>query len=196
MKVCIVGHGTSLVGSNLGSLIDDCDLVVRLKGGDLICKSAPEDYGTKFDYLVASTEILGCFDAKPRLGNWAYPKYSWYDEVSLDKAAKKTERGIEVPLNLCNYWNFMFRQLGGKHPNVSTGCAAVIIAAHILRPKQILLAGFDTLLDPKKTFERANGIPRSGSGPYPNHDWEIENVLLKSISRTYEVEIKDIASYN
>jgi hypothetical protein len=188
MKVCIVGHGPSL---------HLCDIVVRLKGGDLICRSNPEDYGTKFDFLVASTEILGCFqDAAPRLGNWGYPKYSWYNEEQVERVASKCEKGIEVPLNLCNYWNFMFRQLGGKHPNVSTGCAAVIIAAHVLRPKEILLAGFDTLMDPTKPFTRADGIPRSGSGPFPNHDWEIEKVLLASIARTYNVEIKNIASFN
>ena len=70
--------------------------------------------------------------------------------------------------------------------------AAIIIAAHVYRPKQIVLAGFDTLLDNRIKFSRNDRIPRTGAGPYPNHDWEIEKKLLAHIEQAYSLDITQL----
>lgn len=182
MNVCIVGHGPSLKGAKKGKYIDSHDYVVRIKKGQNLTVENPEDYGKRIDAVIASTEVLGCFSGV-RAQKWGYPKYGWYDEVAA------SDMGVAVPLNLCNFWNWQFRNLLPKHPNYSTGFAAVVIAAHQLRPKVISLGGFDTLLDPKKPFTRITEVPRTGSGDFPNHDWEKENALLGKISEAYGVEI-------
>jgi len=186
MKVCIVGHGPSLKGAKKGQLIDSHDYVVRMKLGQRLCKENPEDYGTKTNVLVASTEVYGCFLNSDVRHKWGYPKNGWYDEVGAQRA------NVTVELNICNYWNWQFRKLGGKHPNVSTGTAAIILAANFYNPGSISLAGFDTLLNPKEKFSRITEVPRTGSGEFPNHDWEKENELLDYITEAYGVKINPL----
>lgn len=187
MRAVIVGHGPSLKGAKKGELIDSHDFVVRIKLGPKLCSTNPKDYGTKLNAVVASTEVLGCF--KPYLGRyvcWAYPKRGWYEESDVRKIP------VYIPLNLCNRWNWIFQEMGARHPRVSTGMAAVIITAHEVRPEVINLAGFDTLLDPSKEFTRITEVPRTGIGNFPDHDWETENKLLKDVEKVYGVEIKPL----
>jgi hypothetical protein len=183
-SVCIVGHGPSLVGAAKGPNIDK-HIVVRLKWGEHLLKE-PLDYGIKTDYVCASTEIPQAFQTVEAKEYWGYPKKGFYNESRIQAVG----RPILVPLNLCNTWNAWFRSMGGKHPNVSTGTGALIIACHRLRPKKVLLAGFDTLMNPEIRFSRNKKVPRSGTGPYPNHDWKKENELLELIKDAYDVEIE------
>lgn len=181
MKVCIVGHGPSLSGAGLGEKIDAHDKVIRLKN----CLFNDPDYGSKIDALVASTEVPGCFS--PGIENFAYPKNGWFHEGPIAGLGFP----VAVPLNLCNMWNHIFRGLGGKHPNVSTGTAAIIIAAHRYR-SEIVLAGFDTLMDPSIPFTRNDAVPRTGVGAFPDHDWETEHKLLKHIEQAYGLKISQL----
>ena len=182
MKVIIVGHGPSLVGKGMGSAIDSYDLVVRLKGVNSVMGT--DDYGHRCDVLCLSTEVstLG-HTMKPEMF-WFYPKKGHYDTCVIGKFAGDVGIPIIVPLELIKGWNKQFLDLGGKHPNVSTGMAAIIIAGHHLRPEKITLAGFDTLVDPKVPFTRNDAIPRTGAGVI-THDWETENLLLKQVSEYF-----------
>jgi len=125
---------------------------------------------------------------------WGYPKKGTYDFDNAVKRIMDLGAPVMIPLQLCNAWNEAFRNMGAKHPNVSTGTAAIVIAAHYYHPdvKVIHLAGFDTLLNPDTEFTRYPGIPRSGIGPYPDHDWKTENQLLKKIESTYSVSIEPL----
>jgi len=190
MKVAIVGHGPSLTGAKKGSEIDSFDRVVRLKGSNTVI--ATEDFGFKVDALVASTEIMGTFFKMDAPQYWAYPKKGHFDEKGFAINMGHLERPVVLPWHTCNHWNNFFRQMKKKttnHHNVSTGMAAIIIACSQWKPEEIKLFGFDTLMNPSIPFTRHGSIPRSGVGPYPDHDWQRENDLVKVLENTYRCRI-------
>ena len=188
MKVAIIGHGPSLEGAGLGARIDSFDSVIRLKKGWQLIDKDPRDYGTRCDVLMSSTETLGTMllpQGPVRTGIQlyvGYPKYGWYDEQTAGKVGLQLNADLVIPLNLFNYWNFRFRELAPKHPNVSLGCAALAFAAEEFDTDEIHLFGFDSLARPEQSYRRIRSIPRTGSGPFPNHDWPKENVLVGFIA--------------
>jgi len=186
MNIIIVGHGPSLKGKQLGKSIDSFDLVVRLKNSGPVIGT--EDYGSRVDVVCMSTEVLGIGQfIKPEMF-WLYPKRGTYDTEAVGHFMGKTGVAALVPLELCNSWNEKFRGLGATHYNMSTGMAAVVIASAHLRPTNIILAGFDTLLDPEVPFTRNDDIPRTGVGKI-DHDWKKEHELLMAVSDTYNVSL-------
>ena len=187
MNVCIVGHGPSLKGAGLGSKIDSYDKVVRLKGSQAVLWT--NDFGGRADALCSSTEIMGTFFKMHAGEYWGYPKKGEFDERIAMKTLKSLQQPIMIPLGFVNTWNARFRQMGATHPNVSTGMAAILIAIHRWKPSEIILAGFDTMLDPTIEFSRHTKIPRSGFGKYPGHDWAKENELLSVLRDAYNMEI-------
>lgn len=190
MKICVVGHGPSLVGSKKGELIDSHDIIVRLKGCGKSLET-PEDYGRRVDSLCMTTEVPGLVFAVVAGCYWFYPKNGSYDELTTFNVIAKRGAPFMIPLDLCNHWNDRFRGLNPSHPNFSTGMAALIIAAHYYEPETITLAGFDTLLDPKIPYSRNDVIPRTGVGP-SLHDWENENKLLSLVEKAYDTAIVSI----
>ena len=187
MRIAIVGHGPSLKGKGLGKEIDSFEKVVRLKGSGSVLGTP--DYGKKTDAVCASTEIMGTFFKIHSDEYWAYPKKGVFNIGGVMDAITRLEKPVMVPLEHCNYWNNRFRQMGSCHPNVSTGMAAILISIKRWYPKEIVLFGFDTLMNPKTSFDRNDKIPRSGDGPYPNHDWGKENHLLTVLQNVYKVSI-------
>ena len=182
MNIIIVGHGPSLIGKKLGGVIDSYDLVVRLKGSASVLGT--EDYGKRCDVLCMSTEVVGLgYIAKPEVF-WLYPKKGDYDRVAIGTFVGGCERPVLLPLGMFRDWNKSFVERGAKHPNVSTGMAAIMIAGIYMSPETIVLAGFDSLVNPEVPFTRNNAIPRTGTGVI-THDWEIENVFLKELSESY-----------
>lgn len=187
MKISIVGHGPSLKDANLGKEIDSFDKVVRLKGSSGVLWT--NDFGSKTSALCASTEIMGVFFKQDAEEYWAYPKNGYYDKKNAMMVIEKLQKPVLLPLSFVNHWNTYFRQMGAQHKNVSTGMGAILIAIHRWKPKEIKLFGFDTLMNPEIEFTRHSSIPRSGFGPYPNHDWKRENELLEVLRQTYKVKI-------
>lgn len=188
MKIVIVGHGPSLKRAKKGSEIDLFDKVVRLKGSaSVLCT---EDYGSKVDAICTSTEVMGNFFKFMAPEYWGYPKKGTFDHENAINVITRIERPVMIPLEHCNYWNHQFRQMGAKHPNVSTGMGAILIAIKRWEKdlKEIYLAGFDTLLNPGIQFDRNHDIPRTGVGLYPDHDWEKENQLLKVLENVYQLK--------
>ena len=177
-------------GAGLGKTIDAFDKVVRLKGSGSVLGN--QDYGSRIDALCASTEIMGTFFKVDAPEYWAYPKKGVFNFLHAGEVLSRLEKPVMIPLQFCNYWNGRFRQMGAKHNNVSTGMAAILIAIHRWRPSEIVLAGFDTLINPDIQFDRNMEIPRSGDGPYPNHDWKLENQLLTVLSNVYKLTIRAI----
>lgn len=188
MRICIVGHGPSLKGAHRGEEIDSFDKVVRLKGSHTVLWT--DDYGSRTDALCASTEIMGCFFKQEASEYWAYPKNGDYDRRVAISAIEKLQKPVMIPITFVNRWNSYFRQMGACHNNVSTGMGAILIAIHRWKPEKIALAGFDTLMNPEVSFARDDRIPRSGFGPYPNHDWGKEHDLIPILSDQYNVEIE------
>lgn len=191
MKICIVGHGPSLKGAGKGERIDSHQQVVRLKGSSTVIGS--KDYGSKVDALCASTEIMGTFFKVDAPEYWAYPKKGSFDQNVFIQVITELEKPVLVPLRHCNFWNRRFVQLGATHPNVSTGMAAILISILRWNPSLIVLAGFDTMLNPEIEFDRNDEIPVSGLGRLAGHDWQKENLLLKIISNVYKVSIEPLS---
>lgn len=190
--IVIVGHGPSLKGAKRGKEIDEYD-VVRLKHFKRFHDE--EDYGTKTDYLCASTEAaMGMLSNQVKVKEyWLYPKMGKYDQ-NIHKVFKDTK--YTVPLEETEYWNDKFKLATGYHPglgaygrNVSTGLAAIIICAYHLKPEKIHLIGFDTLLDPSIEYE---SVFNPGTKHKNMHFWAIENTFLPEIEEKYEVEIVGI----
>lgn len=201
MKVCVVGHGRSLKDAKLGKKIDACDKVVRLKGADKVLWT--DDFGSKTDALCGSTEVMGNFLNMERKGGvqeyWGYPKNGDFDIKVAMKVLLKLQKPLMIPLAFSNNWRSRFQQMGSTFPNVSTGTAAILFTIHRWEPETILLAGFDTVMNPKIRFARHEDVPRStkdSTKPFPPHDWATENKLLKKLEEIYNMEIKDICSRN
>src|SRR3990167_6238227 len=137
----IVGHGPSLKGAKLGRKIDE-QRVVRLKNCSALLENR-EDYGTRTDVMCSSTEIAPVMLKVKASEYWCYPKKGVYDEKALKKFKRQAPGKVLVPLAITLVWNDVFRNMGGQHPNVSTGMAAIIFALELEHRTMLTLAGFD-----------------------------------------------------
>jgi hypothetical protein len=194
--IVIVGHGPSLKGAGLGKQIDEFKVVVRLKNCSMLLAER-HDYGSKTTVMCSSTEVLHHLPKIEAKEYWGYPKKGDFSEsrVTWLKRHVPQNSKVHVPLDVCNLWNAAFLELGGQHPNVSTGMGAVIIALQLKRPKKLFLAGFDNVLHPNTEGYRStvatefnqNGTVDTG------HDWLTENKLIPFLATAYGTEIMDLA---
>lgn len=154
------------------------------------------DYGKRTDAMCSSTEILPLLRKVKASEYWGYPKKGDYTPKRVTWLERHVGKGkVKVPLEVCNLWNSAFLELGGKHPNVSTGMGAVVIALELKRPEILYLAGFDNVVNPSiegyrctvPTLFNANGTKSTG------HDWATENKLLPYLATHYNVKIKNLA---
>ena len=183
----IVGHGPSLKGAGLGKLIDEC-FVVRLKNCSMLL-AEPHDYGTKTDAMCSSTEVLPVIAKIKAKEYWGYPKKGEFSPKRVKWLKRHVEQTAKVivPLEVCNLWNAFFQEMGGRHPCVSTGMAAAIIALDIKKPEKLLLAGFDKVLDPSLPGYQCT-VPtpfNAGGTKDTGHDWEKERELLNYLAAHY-----------
>jgi hypothetical protein len=191
--LCLVGHGPSLKGSGLGGAIDGCDFVVRLKNCSMLLAES-HDYGRKTDALCTSTETMTNLTKLKAGEYWGYAKKGSFAQARVRRAERYLKARIEIPLEPIQLWNSAFLELGGKHPNVSTGMGALIIALELKKPETVYLAGFDNVCAPmiqgyKSTVPTAwNADGQKDTG----HDWFCENKLLGYLQAHYKVPIKDI----
>lgn len=195
MNICIVGHGPSLKGAGFGSRIDACDKVIRLKNSSMLL-AEPKDYGTRTDALCTSTETLYNLAKLRAVEYWGYPKLGTYAESRVRQAERQVGK-IHIPLDVCNLWNCAFLELGGQHPNVSTGMGALIIALDRYRPQTAFLAGFDKVLRPdSQGYQCTVPTPfNEGGTKDTGHDWQAENALLPYLATSFNVEIRDFNGY-
>lgn len=193
MRVVVVGHGPSLKGAGLGQKIDECDKVVRLKNCSQLLAER-QDYGTRTDALCTSTETLYNLPKLTALEYWGYPKKGDFSPARVRQAERSVGK-IHIPLEVCNLWNCAFLELGGEHPNVSTGMAAVIIALDRWKPETLYLAGFDKVLHPYSDGYECT-VPtlwNAGGEKDTGHDWETENLLLPYLATAFNTRILNLA---
>lgn len=197
-KAVIVGHGPSLKGAKLGKEIDACDWVIRLKNCSMLL-AEKQDYGTKTDVMCSSTEVLYHLHKVKAREYWGYPKKGTYNQAAVWNLQRKVGFApVHVPQALCNFWNCFFLELGGKHPNVSTGTAALIIALDRLPVDTVYLAGFDNVLDPSIKGYKCT-VPtafNAGGTKSTGHDWLTENKMLPYLSAHFNKGILNIARGN
>src|SRR4029077_13893184 len=186
MEAVIVGHGTSLRGAKLGRKIDAHEQVLRLKNcSELLLNK--EDYGEKTDIMFSSTEVCSHLHKVKDEEYWCFPKYDTYNTDLIDDLRKKTNTRVRVLTEQSRVRNKVFRDMGGKHPNVSTGMAAIISVCELLNPRVLHLAGFDTVMNPKLTYESTVPSPFNNGGTKDTgHDWKAENQLLQFIGQHFK----------
>lgn len=186
----IIGHGKSPKGMGLGSEIDRHP-VVRLKNPHW---QSVEDYGKRCDYMASSTEtmqIMLDYKTVP-IEYWAQPKRGHWNTGTEAKFREKAKAPLKICIDIHNHWNPVFRSLSSmteaECPNHSLGTASITYVCEFLRPKEILLVGFDNLLDPSlmdyHKADRGLWVTR--------HDWLGENKLLGLIMNHYGVEVRGI----
>ncbi len=195
--IAIIGHGPSMLNSGLGDKINSYDTVIRQKyaGGELI-KKFPNDFGKKVSYICGSWTIRNSlfWHSAPV---WVFCD-SRHENIELSGSEPFT-----ILLRECNYWNNIYRNLRSSeyarhekmtvhktssdigHNHMSCGLHTIIYACHILRPKAITLFGFDNLKTGQFTWSLTRGQQWS---EYPDHRWDTENIMLKEISKYYDVE--------
>lgn len=189
----IVGHGPSLKGAGLGARIDECGKVVRLKNCYTLL-AEPNDYGKRTDVMCSSTEVMTNMHRVKAGEYWGYPKKGDYNRARIENFTRRVKGNVFVA-DITNLWNAFFLELGGKHPNVSTGMAALIIALDRLKPEKAYIAGFDKVLDPNTEGYRCtvptpfNDEGRRDTG----HDWVTENKMLGYLAAAFKTEIVDLA---
>lgn len=195
MNVCIVGHGPSLKSARLGEKIDACDVVVRLKNCSMLL-AEPHNYGKRTDVMCSSTEVLHHLPKIRAKEYWGYPKKGSFNERAVFRLRQQVDFApVHIPLEVCELWNEFFRGLGAKHPNVSTGVGALIIALDKLKPEVVYLAGFDKVWSPESEGYRCT-VPtefnKNGSAD-TGHDWSMELTLLSYLAGHFQARIEDLA---
>ena len=197
--VLIVGHGPSLKGAGLGPEIDKFKWVVRLKNCSMLLAES-HDYGTKTDVMCSSTEVLPTIAKVKAKEYWGYPKKGSFVQSRVRWLTRHVPQGsvIQIPLEACNLWNAFFREMGAKHPNVSTGVGAIICALELKRPRKLYLAGFDKVLNPStEGYQCTVPTAFNGGGTHDTgHDWEMEKKLLDYLSAHYQTKILNLAGRN
>lgn len=186
MAIVIVGHGPSLKGRGRGVEIDR-HLVVRLKNPIWETK---EDHGSRTDVLCASTEtMLALLDySRTPKEYWAQPKKGSYSKEQEGKFRERAKAPLHIPLQVFLDWNAKYLAKGMKHTNFSLGSAAIIFALDLTDEREILLAGFDNLLNPE-----IQGYEKIDRGKWrSDHDWHAEHAMLAEVGKHYGATIKEL----
>lgn len=153
------------------------------------------DYGTKTSALCTSTETLPNLWKVKASEYWGYAKKGHFSTSRLRQVERRLNKKIQVPVDPVRLWNAAFLELGGKHPNVSTGVGALIIALELKKPEVVYLGGFDKVLNPETKGYRST-VPTSWNADGQKdtgHDWATEKVLLGYLQTHYNVPIKNLA---
>ena len=208
MLIAVVGHGRSPEQRGWGSLIDDCDVVLRLWDWEWQDK---EDYGRKYDigYYTANRFYI----KKLTEFSLARPSVTWIGQVLVEPNRRMdvhTIQGAKTKLFDDTGWLKIGTKLGGKGNNgrfiLSRGaCTACWAAENIQDGSTLVLVGFDnvraeTVLPLDEAFPpafRTNQGTISFSG-YPTeagqtkegpHDFAVEGKIIQAVAKKHCVEV-------
>ena len=204
MEVVIVGHGPSMIGSNLGDTIDSFPFVVRQKRCSETLKR-PDDYGTITDAVCGSFTIATELQKDmPGCEYWVFMD-SRHTNVPRE-TVEAVEKGIPCIIlrGLCDEWNERYRKSRRSfklyegqepkatsdsmgHTHMSTGLHTILYTCEIMKPEFIYLAGFDNIKTGGFTWSVTRG-PRWNK--YPDHNWATEHEMIPVISDHFNVRIE------
>lgn len=193
--LAIIGHGPSPVGEGYGQLIDSMDCVLRFHTCDL---QDPIDYGTRYDYGV----LPGPWGTdRIQRETIRLPAKAWLVYLLHNQRRPRNYPDQVFGLQTHVEEEEITRLLGDMELPPTRGLCAILLAAYFLKPENIWLVGFDSLLLGRvmqyheKYDPRAARMPEEYIGQIRNarHDFEIENKKLQLISEEYNIQIRDIA---
>jgi hypothetical protein len=188
-----------MLGSNSGKEIDLFETVIRQKAvGKHILDNNPNDFGSKVSYICGSWTIQNSLFWAP-VPVWVFCD-SRHPNVKLSG-----NENFTVLLDKCNYWNEFYRnkrtagyvrnkkmavhntssEVGHNH--MSCGLHTIMYACEILKPSKICLYGFDNIKSGDFTWSLTRG---KDWNQYPDHRWDIENILLLEFQERYNVHFE------
>jgi hypothetical protein len=212
MKVCIVGHGPSLQRERRGPEIDEFDKVIRQKRSETLLEH-PEHYGTRTDIACYSLKLIQLGHIQLKADEyWSFvdSRFSKVKAETFEILKKKFEKKYGAPLridkDICDFWNETYREMRTpftRHPqqsatpysddlghlHMSAGLHTLVSACYFLRPKEIVLAGYDSVVSGDWTWSAARGEKWNA---YADHRFDVEHEMLPIIASTYDVEIRPL----
>ena len=138
MKAIIVGHGPSIMGEEMGHLIDEFDYVIRLKR----CQHTldlPQYFGKKTDIVAGSLTIAGALRDIPAQQYWVFvdSRHTDTDPVVIKNVQTIFNKPCILDKGLCDSWDEQYRSLRDAmgthgHNHTSQGFKAIVYALHHL----------------------------------------------------------------
>ena len=203
-RICIVGHGPSMLQNRYGDWIDSHDVVVRLKEHRHLMVM-PEHFGTKRTVHAYSLILAPKFYQAYSCIQWIIP-----DTRNNPDARRRAESDYPdaiIKNKLLGDWNEQYRHnrekilldrrqvtttLGGEygHNHMSQGLAAICYALKAYFPKELSLPGFDNLLSGEFNPSLALRPWDKTGNEYPDHNWPAERKTLYQMLEHYGTEIR------
>jgi len=195
-SIVIVGNSGEAINSKKGSLVDSCDIVIRLNNFET--EGYEEDIGSKTDIIVCafSSLVKICNPQK-------YPEYCHHDltekvifwsarKLVGDKLARcKSLLGnvtVNQPSN--NQWK---RALNGAYKNFwrqqpSTGLITIEMALDLFPNDKIFIHGFDNKVEKTHYFDK-NYLDKDYPGDPCGHNWIGEWKYIQLIIESKKITI-------
>jgi hypothetical protein len=201
-KIAVVGHGPTMLNSNLGDNIDSYDIVIRQKAvSQSLVHNYPKDFGTKTSIICGSYTIKEALLWEPAANIWVFVD-SRHEKINI-----KPDLRFTLLKDKCDYWNNFYRSLRTDdftrhekmtthatssdvgHNHMSCGLHTIMYACEILKPKKLTLFGFDNISSGKFNWSLTRGPDWN---QYPDHRWDIEKEMLLVLADRYSVEFNFI----
>ena len=192
MKPIIVGHGPSIMGEEMGKLIDEFDIVIRLKR----CQHTlglPQHFGKKTSVVAGRLTIAGALREIQADAYWVLldSRHTDTDQTIIDNVQNIFDKPCILDQGLCNSWDEIYRSkrddMGGQgHNHTSQGFKAILYALHFLAIDELILVGFDNIYSGDFTWSITRGPDWKH---YPDHRWDVEHKLLTDLKKTYDIPI-------
>lgn len=202
MKISIIGHGPSMLNSNLGAIIDSYDIVIRQKAvAASLINTYPEDFGKKTSIICGSYTIRESLFWDTKAQVWVFVD-SRHEKINI-----KPDLRFNLLKEKCDYWNNFYRSLRTEnftrndkmtvhptssdigHNHMSCGLHTIMYACEILKPKKLTLFGFDNISSGSFNWSLTRGKEWD---QYPDHRWDIEKEVLLALADRYSVDFEFI----
>ena len=189
MTVCIVGNSDNILGSRLGSKIDQCTTVIRIN--DFLVAGHEEDAGTKTDVIACAFSSANKLANDP---NW--PTKPLLKKCSVwmvryprpDRLSRVRSCGVN-PSDVVNPSQSLYDKLVAdvyskfwrKEP--SSGLVTIAMAMELFPGEEIFICGFDnnTGKEGKKHYFDPSFFDVDLPNDPVGHDWESESHYIQEL---------------
>jgi len=178
MKAAVIGNGPSAISPKRGADIELCDVVVRVNRYRI--SGYEEALGSRTDIWVTD---LRPADLPPPEGIanvkevWTFPWAGMFPRVGEGRESACPDK-TPIPTTEAEFMRLNAMIPGRKWP--SNGLGAIALVLWRLQPRQLLLSGFDALLNPDVPAYCYYWGDRSEVCNL-NHDLHAENAALRRL---------------